>query len=459
MALSRAAESLETLEALEDPLSSFQVPEALCNALTSTGVSSVPDFAFAYNDTAELNRFCTAPYEQLWQDLQVDAPAHSPAMARLRPMSAAADSQHTTVDTSPASALPLNSWAEHAPGLDQATIAQLTADFKSNYPGKHLDGDAMPSVRLLSIVHKWFAPGSAITWVPWQLRLSQKQYQEIIESKATKTLRTEAQFLSTALFDETPEMPVDHLRLSSAWLGRTQTVFRNAIAICKGAHLARLKAFDKKILDLATHSPTDASLRTVTTAELVSADRRIWQELALLQSQGWTLDDALHELTTEGKEKPNKGAGKGGKAQGTSPGKRREPGAGTATEVKTADLIKGAGCGMAAAFVELRKALCAREAQTCPSDAAPPTPSWEEALLQGFRRGLDRLRSEYEAFKQEITRRVSSLHYAVSRQGDLNDQVWGRLRAINRRLDALENELMRVHQDINQILGHLVGDR
>ncbi|CAE7324957.1 unnamed protein product, partial [Symbiodinium sp. CCMP2456] len=224
----------------------------------------------------------------------------------------------------------------------------------------------MPSVRLLSIVHKWFAPGSAITWVPWQLRLSQKQYQEIIESKATKTLRTEAQFLSTALFDETPEMPVDHLRLSSAWLGRIQTVFRNAIAICKGAHLARLKAFDKKILDLATHSPTDASLRTVTTAELVSADRRIWQEIALLQGQGWTLDDALHELTTvrsdlgnllqyrakapalpprpppkkDGKDKPGKGTGKGGKAQGTSPGKRREPGTGTATEVKTSDLIK-----------------------------------------------------------------------------------------------------------------------
>ena len=153
----------------------------------------------------------------------------------------------------------------------------------------------MPSVRLLSIVQKWFAPGGSIAWIPWQLRLSQKQYQEITESKTTKTLRTEAQFLSTALFDETPELPVDHVRLSPAWLGRIQTVFRNAIALCKGAHLARLKAFD---LDLATHSPADNSLRTVTATELVAADRKLWQELAALHSAGWSLDDALHELTT-----------------------------------------------------------------------------------------------------------------------------------------------------------------
>ena len=45
----------------------------------------------------------------------------------------------------------------------------------------------MPSVRLLSIVHR-----------SWQLRLSEKQYQELIESKASRTIRTEAAFLSTA---------------------------------------------------------------------------------------------------------------------------------------------------------------------------------------------------------------------------------------------------------------------
>ena len=373
MALPTLSKGIEGPEALEELLASLQVPDPLCNALKGTGIQSIPDFAFAYNEVADLSRFCDASaYAQLWQDLGIDEPEHSPAMARLRrawhrckALAQAAEAPTSPAETSTAPQLPLNSWAEHAPPrLDAATIAQLTKDFQANYPGEHLDGDAMPSVRLLSIVHKWFSPGGSIAWIPWQLRLSQKQYQEIIESKSTKTLRTEAQFLSTALYDETPELPVDHLRLSPAWLGRIQTVFRNAIALCKGAHLARLKAFDKKVLDLATHSPADASLRTVTTTELVAADRKLWQEIAALHSTGWSLDDALHEMTTvradignllqyrakppppplkppprkEGKGKDGKGNGKG--KTSTQPGKRKEPGTGTAPEVKTSDLVK-----------------------------------------------------------------------------------------------------------------------
>ena len=220
-----SSEGIEGPEALDELLASLQVPEQLCTALKGTGIQSIPDFAFAYNEVAELSRFCDAStHAQLWQDLGVDEPEHSPAMARLRrawhrckALAQAAEAPASSSEVSTAPQLPLNSWAEHAPPrLDAATIAQLTKDFQSNYPGEHLDGDAMPSVRLLSIVHKWFSPGGSIAWIPWQLRLSQKQYQEIIESKTTKTLRTEAQFLSAALYDETPELPVDHLRLSPA---------------------------------------------------------------------------------------------------------------------------------------------------------------------------------------------------------------------------------------------------
>ncbi|CAE7459247.1 unnamed protein product [Symbiodinium sp. KB8] len=129
-------------------------------------------------------------------------------------------------------------------------------------------------------------------------------------------------------------------------------------------HNCSFEAFDKKVLDLATHSPADASLRTVTTTELVAADRKLWQEIASLHSTGWSLDDALHEMTTvradignllqyrakpppppqkppprkEGKGKDGKGGGK--TKNGTQPGKRKEPGTGTAPEVKTSDLVK-----------------------------------------------------------------------------------------------------------------------
>ena len=300
--------SLESPQALKQLLASLQVPEALITALLLAGIETVPDFAFAYATAQELDIFCSEEHAELWENMGVSDPQHSPAMARLRRALHKAKHLTEASDSAPSSsASPApstaqfqpNAWAEHAPPrLDTASIAQLVKDFQRNYPGEHLDADAMPSVRLLSILHRWFVPGNAISWVPWQLRLSEKQYQEIIESRTTKTLRTEAAFLSTALFDDTPEMPVDHLRLSPAWLGRIQTVFRNAIALCKGAHLQRLKAYDKKVLDLATQAPSDASLRTVSTSELVSADRRLWKEISTLCGCGWSLDDALHELTT-----------------------------------------------------------------------------------------------------------------------------------------------------------------
>ena len=156
----------------------------------------------------------------------------------------------------------------------------------------------MPSIRLLSLVHQRFRPHGTMKWIPWQLRLSAKQYQEIIEARTSKTLRTEAQLISTALFDETPEQSIDKAYLSPAWLSKCQTVMRNAIALCNGAHLRILKAFDAKVFELATQSlGADSGLRTVHTAELLQADRKLWSELAAMHSDGWSLDQALHEMT------------------------------------------------------------------------------------------------------------------------------------------------------------------
>ena len=161
------------------------------------------------------------------------------------------------------------------------------------------------------------------------MRLSSKQYQDIIEARTSRTLRTEAQLISTALFDETPELPVEHVRLNASWLAGKQAVFRNAVALCNGAHLAVLKAFDKKVLDLCTQPmPASSGLRTANTQELLQADRTLWNEIAKLVSEGWTLDEALHEFTSiradvhallqpralpaqPAGQRPNKGKGKG----------------------------------------------------------------------------------------------------------------------------------------------------
>ena len=165
--------------------------------------------------------------------------------------------------------------------------------------------------------------------------MSQKQYQDIIEARATRTLRAEAQLVSSALFDETPEVSIDSAHLSPAWLARTQQIFRNAIALCNGAHLATLKAFHKKILDICMQTLTaEAGLRTVNTHELLQADRKIWKEIASLHSEGWSLDEDLHEMTCiradvhallQPRAKPpifrdGKGKGEGGKGNGKKGG-------------------------------------------------------------------------------------------------------------------------------------------
>ena len=103
-------------------------------------------------------------------------------------------------------------------------------------------------------------------------------------------------------------------------------MFSNTIAICGGAHLRFLRAFDKKVLDLATQSlAPDSGLRAVHAQELPQADRKIWSELAALRAEGWSLDEALHEGTKvrsdlrallQPRAKPIALQGKGGKSMG-----------------------------------------------------------------------------------------------------------------------------------------------
>ena len=157
-----------------------------------------------------------------------------------------------------------------------------------------------------------------------------------MEARASLALRTEAQLVSSALFDETPELSIERAHLSPAWLARTQQIFRNAIALCGGARLAVLKAFDKKILDICAQSlASDSGLRTVNTHELLNADRKLWNEISSLHSEGWTLDEALREMTSiradihallqpRARPPPPKGPGKGnkgGKGNGKKGGK------------------------------------------------------------------------------------------------------------------------------------------
>ena len=313
-----AHDELNNEEGLQRILRELCVPSAMHQALRAQGICCIADFAYAYNSTADLDNFATSKDEEFWTALQVtEQPLHSMPMARLRRALVQAQirvkayeaerlrtEEPASQGSAPSSstAPPADSWVEHAPQrLDNDTVARLTAEFKEAYPGELLDSSSTPSIRLLSMVHAWFKDPAQprIKYIPWQFRMSQRQYTEIIEAKAHRIVRTEAQLISTALFDDTPTLSIAEININESWLQAKQRIFSNAIALCKGAHLAVLKAFDSKVCEQCTQVwKPGHGLRNVSTEEMLDADRKLWRSIAtLVEEQGFSLDEALHEMT------------------------------------------------------------------------------------------------------------------------------------------------------------------
>ena len=157
-------------EAFFKLLTDLNVPDQLQQALQDSGVSSIADYAYAYNSTADLSHFIASVPPGIWQDLSVQDPEHCPASARLRraldkckSITQAADHASLPAAMATSSSAPqgaaFNVWAEHAPPrLDSEAVSKLVDKFKQNYPSEHLDSDTRPSIRLLSLVRQWFRP-------------------------------------------------------------------------------------------------------------------------------------------------------------------------------------------------------------------------------------------------------------------------------------------------------------
>ena len=175
------------------------LPEDLCTALRNSGYQTIADFAFSVPQQHYLDAWLHAQPKELWEELQVQDIAYSPVVGRLRRF---LDRCHTHASgTAPAPArgepgpsastraapIAENVWAEHAPPrLTPAAVQSMKDTFTANYPGEILDSNAMPSIRLLSIVYQWFRPGNAPQWVPWQLRMSERQEMRRDRSVARK---------------------------------------------------------------------------------------------------------------------------------------------------------------------------------------------------------------------------------------------------------------------------------
>ena len=183
---------------LQDVLTEARVPEGLRDLVLARGFDCPLDFAFAFPNIADLQPFILSARD-FWSANNIEDPESSVAAARLR--KALAECHRLSLRSEPpepaaSSGSPcmqpnqLASWAEHLPPkLTSERVSSLIEAFKSNYPGELLDADTTPSIRLLSLVHEGLKPGQSLKWVPWQYRLSSRQYQERMEAKSARAVR------------------------------------------------------------------------------------------------------------------------------------------------------------------------------------------------------------------------------------------------------------------------------
>ena len=278
----------DTAGALRALLANARVPDILAEHILGLGFQDTADFAYAYSDISDLNTLLNEVPAEIWSALEVADHAHSIPAARIRKafeIARAASSQETHAHTlsqpsgppdAETHASPAIAWAEHLP------------------PKLTLQDPGMPSIRLLSMVYE-MTKSKRFKWIPWQLRLSARQYQEAVEARSHKAARTETQLLAHAFFDDTHEISVEGKALTTGWLHRIQQVFRNALALCQAVHLLNAKALDQQIANMCLLQPDPAlSLRTVTTSELLHADRQIWGTIVDLLQRKWSMDDAFH---------------------------------------------------------------------------------------------------------------------------------------------------------------------
>ena len=87
---------------------------------------------------------------------------------------------------------------------------------------------------------------------------------------------------------------------------RALHLFATALAMLDLVHLATIKKFNQRFLDLALHPPIDPTLRPPSLQEILQADRAVWASIFELTSDhAWSLPDALNETRFCGGEMAN----------------------------------------------------------------------------------------------------------------------------------------------------------
>ena len=137
-------------------LQEARVPNILRDAIYELGIQEIDDFAFAYKDDTALDMLWPKIPQEAWEQVGVkEQAAGYKCRGGQNPQSLA----HVRVAAIPTPPTPLKmepgDWVENLPPkLTQDAADAMVQRYKTSYPSEVLDGDSMPSIRLLSVVHQ-----------------------------------------------------------------------------------------------------------------------------------------------------------------------------------------------------------------------------------------------------------------------------------------------------------------
>ena len=129
--------------------------------------------------------------------------------------------------------------------------------------------------------------------------MSVEKPEDLQSQRSSKQPKIEGLALHSLLLDEPPALEVSNSGMGLNAIRSLMDLHNVAIAMCRGAHLAKLKQYSHRFLHYLTQKvDSETGLRTANVIEAQAADRQIWATMAeLINDRDWTMDDALHELT------------------------------------------------------------------------------------------------------------------------------------------------------------------
>ena len=179
------------------------------------------------------------------------------------------------------------SWSESFPAkISPAIMTEQQGKFAQHYPSdflRHITPNSKEDHR----------------GIPWDFRLSQAGMEDIPTTSSSQVPRLEGLPLYNLLLEEPLSVAINN---SSVGINSVRTMLdmvNTALALVESAHLASLTTSSIQFMSLLTQRlDTAMSLRALTIMEAPNADKQLWHFMAaLISEQGWTLDQAWHELT------------------------------------------------------------------------------------------------------------------------------------------------------------------